>query len=29
VEETPLGDTARDARRERLSAKKAKKVWEN
>ena len=29
VDETPLGDTARDVRRERLSARKAKRVWEN
>lgn len=29
IPETPLGDVARQVRKERLSAKKAQKVWEN
>ena len=29
IRETPLGDVARQARQERLFAKKAQKVWEN
>ncbi len=29
VHETPLGDVAREARKEHLTAKKAQKVWES
>ena len=29
IHETPLGDVAREVRKERLTAKKAQKVWES